>query len=136
MLVITSVYKTSGEPVSLIVKGEIIVSAGAKSPEITELTAVVTAVETVDQCLQRVVECGIKNDYSFIILADHGNADYMINSDGSPNTAHTTNLVPCILIDKDYKHIDDGKLGDVAPTILKLMNISSPGIMTGDILVS
>ena len=98
--------------------------------------AVVTAVETVDQCLQKVVECGIKNDYSFIILADHGNADYMINSDGSPNTAHTTNLVPCILIDKDYKHIDDGKLGDVAPTILKLMNISSPGIMTGDILVS
>ena len=98
--------------------------------------AVVTAVETVDQCLQRVVECGIKNDYSFIILADHGNADYMINSDGSPNTAHTTNLVPCILIDKDYKHIDDGKLGDVAPTILKLMNISSPGIMTGSILVS
>ncbi len=98
--------------------------------------AVVTAVETVDQCLQKVVECGIKNDYSFIILADHGNADYMINSDGSPNTAHTTNLVPCILIDKDYKHIDDGKLGDVAPTILKLMNISSPGIMNGSILVS
>lgn len=98
--------------------------------------AVVTAVETVDQCLQKVVECGIKNDYSFIILADHGNADYMINSDGSPNTAHTTNLVPCILIDKNYKHIDDGKLGDVAPTILKLMNISSPGIMTGSILVS
>jgi len=98
--------------------------------------AVVTAVETVDQCLQKVVECGIKNDYSFIILADHGNADYMINSDGSPNTAHTTNLVPCILIDKDYKHIDDGKLGDVAPTILKLMNISSPGIMTGSILAS
>jgi 2,3-bisphosphoglycerate-independent phosphoglycerate mutase len=60
----------------------------------------------------------------------------MINSDGSPNTAHTTNLVPCILIDKDYKHIQDGKLGDVAPTILKLMNISSPEIMTGDILVS
>jgi 2,3-bisphosphoglycerate-independent phosphoglycerate mutase len=98
--------------------------------------AVVTAIETVDQCLQKVVECGIKNGYSLIILADHGNADYMINSDGSPNTAHTTNLVPCILIDKDYKHIQDGKLGDVAPTILKLMNISSPEIMTGDILVS
>jgi 2,3-bisphosphoglycerate-independent phosphoglycerate mutase len=98
--------------------------------------AVVKAVETVDQCLQKVVECGVKNGYSFIILADHGNADYMINSDGSPNTAHTTNLVPCILIDKDYKHIQDGKLGDVAPTILKLMNISSPEIMTGDILVS
>jgi 2,3-bisphosphoglycerate-independent phosphoglycerate mutase len=98
--------------------------------------AVVTAVETVDQCLQKVVECGIKNGYSFIILADHGNADYMVNSDGSPNTAHTTNLVPCILIDKDYDHIHDGKLGDVAPTILKLMNIPSPEIMTGDILVS
>ena len=98
--------------------------------------AVVKAVETVDQCLQKVVECGIKNGYSFIILADHGNADYMVNADGSPNTAHTTNLVPCILIDKDYKHIHDGKLGDVAPTILKLMNIESPEIMTGDILVS
>jgi 2,3-bisphosphoglycerate-independent phosphoglycerate mutase len=60
----------------------------------------------------------------------------MINSDGSPNTAHTTNLVPCILIDKDYDHIHDGKLGDVDPTILKLMNIPSPEIMTGDILVS
>ncbi|SDL95228.1 2,3-bisphosphoglycerate-independent phosphoglycerate mutase [Daejeonella rubra] len=99
-------------------------------------SAVVKAVETVDQCLQKVVECGIKNGYSFIILADHGNADYMVNADGSPNTAHTTNLVPCILIDKDYKHIHDGKLGDVAPTILKLMNIESPEIMTGDILVS
>lgn len=98
--------------------------------------AVVKAVETVDHCLQKVVECGIKNGYSFIILADHGNADYMVNADGSPNTAHTTNLVPCILIDKDYTHIHDGKLGDVAPTILKLMNIESPEIMTGDLLVS
>jgi 2,3-bisphosphoglycerate-independent phosphoglycerate mutase len=90
----------------------------------------------VDQCLQKVVECGIKNGYSFIILADHGNADYMINTDGSPNTAHTTNRVPCILIDTDYNHIQDGKLGDVAPTILKLMNIQPPSIMTGKILVS
>jgi len=96
---------------------------------------VVQAVETVDKCLQQVVECGLKNGYSFIILADHGNADYMTNEDGSPNTAHTTNLVPCILIDKDYKHIRDGKLGDVAPTILKLMNIKLPEIMTGDVLV-
>jgi 2,3-bisphosphoglycerate-independent phosphoglycerate mutase len=99
-------------------------------------SAVVKAVETVDSCLQKVVECGIKNGYSFIILADHGNADYMVNSDGSPNTAHTTNLVPCILIDKDYTHINDGKLGDVAPTILKIMNIAPPEIMTGDILAS
>lgn len=99
-------------------------------------SAVVKAVETVDKCLQRVVECGLSNGYSFIILADHGNADYMINEDGSPNTAHTTNLVPCILIDKDFKHIQDGKLGDIAPTILKLMNIEIPEIMSGKILVS
>ncbi|HEY1009553.1 MAG TPA: 2,3-bisphosphoglycerate-independent phosphoglycerate mutase [Daejeonella sp.] len=99
-------------------------------------SAVVKAVETVDQCLQNVVECGIKNGYSFIILADHGNADFMINEDGSPNTAHTTNLVPCILIDKDYHHIADGKLGDVAPSILALMNIPAPEVMTGTILVS
>jgi len=99
-------------------------------------SAVVKAVETVDRCLQQVVECGIKNGYSFIILADHGNADYMVNEDGSPNAAHTTNLVPCILIDKDYKHIRDGKLGDIAPTILKLINIKSPEIMSGDVLVS
>ncbi len=99
-------------------------------------SAVVKAVETVDRCLQKVVECGIKNGYSFIILADHGNADFMVNEDGSPNTAHTTNLVPCILIDTDYKQIKNGKLGDIAPTILKLMNIKSPEIMSGDVLAS
>lgn len=99
-------------------------------------SAVVKAVETVDRCLKEVVECGTTNGYSFIILADHGNADYMLNSDGSPNTAHTTNPVPCILIDKDFHHIRNGKLGDVAPTILTLMNIPVPEIMTGDILVS
>ncbi len=99
-------------------------------------SAVVKAVETVDQCLREVVECGIANGYSFIILADHGNADFMINEDGSPNTAHTTNLVPCILIDKNFHHIIDGKLGDVAPSILALMNIPAPEIMTGQILVS
>lgn len=98
-------------------------------------SAVVKAVETVDQCLRSVVECGIANGYSFIILADHGNADFMINEDGSPNTAHTTNLVPCILIDKNFKHIADGKLGDVAPTILALMNIPAPAIMNGQVLV-
>lgn len=98
--------------------------------------AVVKAVETVDQCMQRVVETGIRNGYSFIILADHGNADYMINEDGSPNTAHTTNLVPCILIDQDFRAIKDGKLGDVAPTILKLIGITPPAEMTGEVLVS
>lgn len=98
--------------------------------------AVVKAVETVDQCLQKVIESGLKNGYSFIIIADHGNADFMINADGSPNTAHTTNLVPCILIDKDYTAVKDGKLGDIAPTILKMMNIAIPAAMTGDVLVS
>jgi len=97
--------------------------------------AVIKAVETVDHCSQQVIECGLKNDYSFIILADHGNAEYMINEDGSVNTAHTTNLVPCILIDKDYTAIADGKLGDIAPTILKLMNVPIPEKMTGTPLV-
>lgn len=93
--------------------------------------AVIKAVETVDRCSKQVIECGLKNGYSFIILADHGNAEYMINDDGTVNTAHTTNLVPCILIDKDYKSIADGKLGDIAPTILKLMNVPIPEKMTG-----
>ena len=97
--------------------------------------AVIKAVETVDACAQAVVEAGLKNGYSFIIIADHGNADFMINEDGSPNTAHTTNLVPCILIDDDYKFIKDGKLGDIAPTILKLLNIQAPSEMSGSILI-
>ena len=97
--------------------------------------AVKKAVETVDACAQAVVEAGLKNGYSFIIIADHGNADFMINEDGSPNTAHTTNLVPCILIDDDYKFIKDGKLGDIAPTILKLLNIQAPSEMSGSILI-
>jgi 2,3-bisphosphoglycerate-independent phosphoglycerate mutase len=93
--------------------------------------AVVKAVETVDACAKEVVETGIRNGYSFIILADHGNADYMINADGSVNTAHTTNLVPCILIDEDHKTLKDGKLGDIAPTILKLLKIEQPKEMGG-----
>jgi 2,3-bisphosphoglycerate-independent phosphoglycerate mutase len=98
-------------------------------------SAVVKAVETVDACAKAVVEAGLKNGYSFIIIADHGNADYMVNTDGSANTAHTTNLVPCILIDKDYKKVKDGKLGDIAPTILKIMQVAAPLEMTGDVLV-
>lgn len=97
--------------------------------------AVVKAVETVDACAQAVVETGVANGYSFIILADHGNAEFMTNEDGSVNTAHTTNLVPCILIDKDYKAIKDGKLGDIGPTVLKIMGIEIPSIMTGNCLV-
>ncbi len=98
-------------------------------------SAVVKAVETVDSCAEAVVNIGVKNGYSFIIIADHGNAEFMINDDGSVNTAHTTNLVPCILIDDDYKSIKNGKLGDIAPTILKLLNVSIPEKMTGEILI-
>lgn len=96
--------------------------------------AVVKAVETVDTCLQRVVEAGLQSNYSFIIIADHGNSDYMINPDGTPNTAHTTNPVPCILIDPDHKAVKDGKLADIAPTILKLMGLAIPKEMTGEVL--
>jgi 2,3-bisphosphoglycerate-independent phosphoglycerate mutase len=98
--------------------------------------AVVKAVETADSCTEKVVNAGLANGYSFVILADHGNAEYMMNTDGSVNTAHTTNLVPCILIDNDFKNIANGKLGDVAPTILKMMGLNIPAIMTGNCLVS
>ena len=97
--------------------------------------AVVKAVETVDSCVKKVVETGLKQDYSFVIIADHGNADYVINPDGSPNTAHTTNPVPCILIDDKYQNIKPGKLGDLAPTILTMMEVDVPIDMTGDIIV-
>lgn len=97
--------------------------------------AVVKAVETADACTQIVVETGLAHGYSFIILADHGNSEYMLNEDGSVNTAHTTNLVPCILIDNDYTSIADGKLGDIGPTVLKIMGIAIPEIMTGNCLV-
>jgi 2,3-bisphosphoglycerate-independent phosphoglycerate mutase len=98
-------------------------------------SAVVKAAETVDACAKAVVETGIKHGYSFIIIADHGNADYMINEDGSPNTAHTTNLVPCIVIDSDVKQVKDGKLGDIAPTILQILGVPTPAEMTGNVLV-
>jgi len=97
-------------------------------------SAVVKAAETVDACTKAVVEAGLANGYSFIIIADHGNADYMINDDGSPNTAHTTNLVPCIIIDKDVTAVKDGKLGDIAPTVLTLLGVGIPEEMTGNVL--
>lgn len=97
--------------------------------------AVIKAAETVDACTQAVVETGLQNGYSFIIIADHGNADYMINEDGSPNTAHTTNLVPCVIIDSDVKTVKDGKLGDIAPTVLNILGVNIPAEMTGDVLV-
>ena len=98
--------------------------------------AAVKACETVDQCVESVVTTGLDNGYSFIIIADHGNSDVMRNADGSPNTAHTTNLVPCILVDKTYSTpIKDGKLGDLAPTILNLMGVEIPVEMTGNSLL-
>jgi 2,3-bisphosphoglycerate-independent phosphoglycerate mutase len=99
-------------------------------------SAAVKAVETVDACAQQVTEAALRNGYATIIIADHGNADMMINDDGTPNTAHTTNLVPCILVDDTYKgKLKDGKLGDLAPTILTLMGIPIPPQMTGTVLV-
>lgn len=98
--------------------------------------AAVKAVETVDLCAQKVTEAALKNGYSTLIIADHGNADMMVNEDGTPNTAHTTNLVPCILVDDNYKgKLKNGKLGDLAPTILTLMGIAIPPQMTGNVLV-
>ena len=98
--------------------------------------AAVKAVETVDACNQVVTEAARKNGYAVIIIADHGNADIMINEDGTPNTAHSTNLVPCILVDDSYKgKLKNGKLGDLAPTILTLMGIPIPSQMTGNVLI-
>lgn len=98
--------------------------------------AAIKAVETVDQCVNRVVTAGLANGYTIFLTADHGNADYMINEDGSPNTAHTLNLVPFFIIDKDWKGtIMSGKLGDIAPTILTMMGISIPKEMTGQVLI-
>jgi len=97
--------------------------------------AVIKAVETADKCAEIVVNKGLENGYSFILLADHGNSEFMVNNDGSANTAHTTNLVPCILIDNDYKTIADGKLGDIAPTVLKILGVGIPEEMTGNVLV-
>ena len=94
------------------------------------MQAAIKACEAVDNCVKEVVETALKNNYTTIIIADHGNCETMINPDGSPNTAHTTNPVPIILVDKDLKTIHNGILGDVAPTILELMGIEKPAVMT------
>ncbi len=98
--------------------------------------AAVKAVETVDQCAQAVVTAALAHNYASIIIADHGNADVMRNPDGTPNTAHTTNLVPFILADESYKgELKDGKLGDIAPTVLALLGVQPPADMTGTSLL-
>ncbi len=98
--------------------------------------AVIKAVETVDTCVSELVEAALKKDYCIFLTADHGNADYEINPDGSPNTAHTLNPVPLFIIDNHWKGtVAPGKLGDIAPTILKMMNIPIPLVMTGNVLI-
>ena len=99
------------------------------------MEAAIKACEAVDECVKNVVTTALDNNYTTILIADHGNCETMINPDGSPNTAHTTNPVPIILIDKDLKKIEDGILGDIAPTILKLMGITQPKAMTQHSLV-
>ena len=100
-------------------------------------SAIIKAVEMVDQCVEKVVTAALQNDYAVFLTADHGNADFAINEDGTPNTAHTLNLVPLFLIDKEWKgNIKPGKLGDIAPTILTLMGLPIPKEMTGNILIN
>lgn len=100
-----------------------------------DFDAAIKACETVDTCAKAVAEEAYDHGYSVIIIADHGNSEVMKNPDGSPNTAHTTNPVPLILMDKDVKSIKDGKLGNIAPTVLKLMGITQPDLMTEDPLI-
>ncbi|WP_421808880.1 2,3-bisphosphoglycerate-independent phosphoglycerate mutase [Flagellimonas sp.] len=99
------------------------------------MSAAIKACETVDECAKAVVTAGLENGYSTIVIADHGNCDTMVNPDGSPNTAHTTNPVPLILVDTEIKQIKDGVLGDIAPTILKMIGIPQPELMTQKPLV-
>ncbi len=99
--------------------------------------AILKAVNAVDNCLRDVVETAKQNGYSALVIADHGNADYAINPDGSPNTQHSLNPVPCILIDDEMKNVKfkDGVLADVAPTLCEIMNIEKPAEMTGKSLI-
>lgn len=98
--------------------------------------AVIKAVETVDSCVEKLIATALEHDYCIFLTADHGNADYEINKDGSPNTAHTLNPVPFFIIDKNWRGaVHPGKLGDIAPTILKMMGLPIPAAMTGNILI-
>jgi 2,3-bisphosphoglycerate-independent phosphoglycerate mutase len=97
--------------------------------------AIVRAVETVDSCLKEVIECGRELGYEFLVIADHGNADFAVNPDGSPNTAHSLNPVPVVLVTQEKVKLRSGILADVAPTILNRLGISQPKVMTGSTLV-
>jgi 2,3-bisphosphoglycerate-independent phosphoglycerate mutase len=97
--------------------------------------AAIKAAETVDDCVKQIVTAALDHDYTVFLTADHGNADFMINEDGSPNTAHTMNLVPFFIIDNQWHgKLNSGKLGDIAPTILHMMDLAIPSEMKGNIL--
>jgi 2,3-bisphosphoglycerate-independent phosphoglycerate mutase len=101
-------------------------------------SAAMKAAEAVDKCLSRIVPLALEKGYACIIIADHGNSDYLINEDGTPNTAHTKNPVPCILVSpylKGNEHLSDGRLADIAPTLLALMDVSKGREMTGRNLI-
>jgi 2,3-bisphosphoglycerate-independent phosphoglycerate mutase len=97
--------------------------------------AIEKAVATVDECAGAVIKSARSSGYDVLVIADHGNADKAINEDGSPNTAHSLNPVPCILVSDDFKKINEGILADVAPTLLTIMGIGIPKDMTGKVLV-
>ncbi|MGC6430116.1 MAG: 2,3-bisphosphoglycerate-independent phosphoglycerate mutase [Jejuia sp.] len=99
------------------------------------MEAAIKACEAVDKCAEEVITTALENDYTTILIADHGNCETMVNPDGSPNTAHTTNPVPIILIDNDLTEIKDGILGDIAPTVLKLIGVEQPKAMTQSALI-
>jgi len=99
------------------------------------MEAAIKAAETVDSCVREVITAAQQNEYTCIIIADHGNSETMINEDGSPNTAHTTNPVPIIVVDDNIKTVKSGILANIAPTILKMMGIEKPEIMTEKSLI-
>lgn len=129
-----SAYEIRDKIIPEIKKGEVdFVCLNFANPDMVGHTGVmeaaIKACETVDQCTKDIVTVAQENDYTVIIIADHGNAETMINPDGSPNTAHTINPVPIILVDKDIKVISNGILADVAPTILHLLGVAQPEAM-------
>ncbi len=135
-----SAYEIRDAIIPVLKKGEVdFVCLNFANPDMVghtgSMEAAIKAVETVDGCAESVVTAGLQNGYSTLIIADHGNCDTMINPDGSPNTAHTTNPVPLIVVDHDIKSVKDGVLGDIAPTILHMMGIPKPELMTQESLV-
>ena len=100
------------------------------------ISAAIKACEVIDTCSEEIIKNATENNYSVIVIADHGNCDIMKNPDGSPNTAHTTNMVPIIVVDKQINKVFNGILGDIAPTILDLMSIEKPELMTGKSLIN